>query len=139
MPFYRLVCSRRNHYMLKMQTHLLYSVSDRPSISILMSNTSDVIQTDNVTVTCDVDSNPESEIKFYNMTDNTTLETINSDNKAKYQFVNIHCLDAGEYMFTARNDIPHGSYVAHQSVFINVMCMFIIIVYVFVTRCAGQS
>ena len=86
---------------------------------------SHIIERDNVTLSCDVDSHPVSDIKLYNMTDNTTIETIKSNNKASYNFVNIHCLDTGEYMFTARNSIPDESYIMIKTSYIDVMCMLV--------------
>jgi hypothetical protein len=75
-----------------------------------------------VTFSCNVTSNPVSDIKLYNMTDNNMLFTWNSANKGEYQFINVHCLDTGEYMFTAKNDIPDEHYIMKNTAYIEVMC-----------------
>ena len=88
------------------------------------SNNSEIIERNNVTLTCVVSSNPVSDIKLNNMTNNETMDTINSFNQAEYQFINIHCLDTGKYMFTANNDIPEPSYKVTLALHIDVMCKY---------------
>ena len=86
------------------------------------SNSSEIVEKDNVTFSCNVTSNPVSNIKLYNTTDNNTLFTWNSVNKAEYPFFDVHCLDTGEYMFTAKNDIPDEHYIMESKAFIDIMC-----------------
>ncbi|KAK2140049.1 hypothetical protein LSH36_1501g00011 [Paralvinella palmiformis] len=93
-----------------------------PSISIPTSNCSEIVEKDNITFSFNVTSNPISDIKLYNMTDNNTLFTWNSANKGEYQFLNVHCLDTGEYMFTAKNDIPDEQYIMKNTAYVEVMC-----------------
>ncbi|KAK2140006.1 hypothetical protein LSH36_1518g00015 [Paralvinella palmiformis] len=93
-----------------------------PSVSITTSNSSEIVETDNMTFSFNVTSNPVSDIKLYNMTDNNTLFTWNDANKGEYQFLNVHCLDTGEYMFTAKNDIPDEHYIMKNTAYIEVMC-----------------
>ena len=95
-----------------------------PSISVTTSNNSEIIERNNVTLTCFVSSNPVSDIKLHNMTNNETMDTINNVNQAQYQFINTNCLDTGDYMFTANNDIPEPSYKVTLALHIDVMCKY---------------
>lgn len=98
--------------------------TDTPSIIVTISNNSAILENDNITLSCDVTSNPVSNITLHNMTDLSVMDTVNDGNKAEYTFLSSQCLDTGEYMFTAKNSIPDQSYVANLTSFINVMCKF---------------
>ncbi|KAK2140400.1 hypothetical protein LSH36_1367g00001 [Paralvinella palmiformis] len=97
-------------------------VNVSPSISISTSNSSEIVEKDNVTLSCFVTSNPLSDIKLYNITDSKTLFIWNDASKAEYQFFIVHCLDTGEYMFTAKNDIPDEHYIMKSPVYIDIKC-----------------
>ena len=88
----------------------------------MLSNTSDIVERDNFSVTCVVDSNPVSDITLYNKTGNKTLDTVKSDNKAEYLFINSHCLHTGEYIFTVNNSIPDKLHEEISTLYIDVMC-----------------
>ena len=107
----------------------MHCISVSPSISIYTSNISEIVEKDNVTFSCNVTSNPISDINLYNMTDNKTLFTWNSANKAKYKFLRVLCLDTGEYMFTAKNDIPNDQYVMKSTAYIDIKCKLFRFIY----------
>ncbi|KAK2142337.1 hypothetical protein LSH36_968g00018 [Paralvinella palmiformis] len=114
-------CKAYNKYGEKNKTFTLI-IRFSPSLSITTSNSSEIIEKDNVTFSCNVTSNPVSEIKLYNMTDNNTLYSWESVNKAEYQFFNVHCLDTSEYMFTVGNGIPDEHYIMKDTAYIDIMC-----------------
>lgn len=95
---------------------------DAPSMKVTLSNHTDIIEGDNVTISCDVSSHPVSIVTLYDMTDMTPMDTLNTDNKAEYRFINIQCLDTGNYIFTAKNGIPYESAVVNLTFYTNVMC-----------------
>ncbi|KAK2142341.1 hypothetical protein LSH36_968g00017 [Paralvinella palmiformis] len=97
-------------------------VNVSPSISITTSNCSEIVEKDNMTLSCFVISDPISDIKLYNMMDNKTLSIWNKASKAEYQFFDVHCLDTGEYMYTAKNDIPDEHYIMKSPAYIDIMC-----------------
>ncbi|KAK2139411.1 hypothetical protein LSH36_1806g00000 [Paralvinella palmiformis] len=114
-------CKAYNKYGEKNKTFTLI-IRFSPSLSIATSNNSEIVEKDNVTFSCNVTSNPVSDIKLYNMTDNNTLFTWKSVNKAEYQFLSVHCLDTSGYMFTAENDIPDEHYKMKSVAYFDIMC-----------------
>ncbi|KAK2140440.1 hypothetical protein LSH36_1355g00002 [Paralvinella palmiformis] len=86
------------------------------------------VENDYVTFSCNVISNPVSDIKLYNMTDNKTLFTWNNVNEAEYHFSDVHCLDTGQFMFTTKNDIPDMHHKMKSTAYVDIMLKRLIIV-----------
>ena len=91
-------------------------------MSMATSNCSEIVEKDNMTLSCNVTSNPVSHIKLYNITDNKMLFTWDGVNKAEYHLFHVNCLDTGEYMFTAKNSIPNEYHIVKSTAYIEIMC-----------------
>ena len=87
------------------------------------SNTSTIIEGDAVILSCDVTSNPVSIISLYNMTDNELLAT-SDNNKLYFTITSTHCLNTGEYAFSAQNGVPDETQRVNQTLLIDVMCKY---------------
>ena len=100
-------------------------VPDVPSLSATTSNVSVLLEGDDVTLSCSVDSHPISSIKLQNITTGPGefLEIVdNGDNTGQYTFSTMQCLDTGPYQLTATNGIPDDSTIVTSDTYIDVMC-----------------
>ncbi len=83
----------------------------------------DLVQGDDLTMTCRVESKPLSTIQLYNVTDNNTpLDTVNSENQVQIDLIDLHCLDTGDYRFTATNDVPNQGNTVEKLIHLDVKC-----------------
>ena len=93
-------------------------------MSVTTSNTSTIVEGDAVILSCDVTGNPVSTISLYNMTDSELLDTSADNNKLYFSINSTHCLDTGEYKFTAQNGVPDETHRINETLFIDVKCKY---------------
>ena len=98
----------------------LFIFPDSPSISISASNISEIMERGEIILNCNVTSNPASDIKLSNMTDNTTSYLWNNVNSAECHFINASCLDTGGSKFTAYNGIPDEDFIIQIAAYIDI-------------------
>ena len=83
-------------------------------ISFLPSTSSEIIQDNRLTITCEVSSRPKSTITITSNVTSDIILSVSDSDKALYTFDSVHVLDSGVYHCVASNGIKPETKVTKQ-------------------------